>query len=389
MRYYSQTYRFRYNDACLFFGSGVLREKLGEHVKNHRKALLITSKNAAKVSGALDTVVEALKRESIEYFIYDGVKANPYTSMADEAGRIAAENKVDLVIAIGGGSVIDTAKFASVIATTGFKAVEILTNPSLSSNATRLPLIAVNLTHGTGSEIDRYAVLTIDGTIEKRGVAVRYPDVSFDDPLYSRTLSKDQTIYTSLDAFYHSYEAATSVFSNLLTVTLSKEAIEIIAETLPKILGDLDNIEYRTKLLYASMIAGIAIDQSMTHLNHALEHAFSGLHPELPHGAGLAILGPMVVYYTHKAVPEVSAQLLKPLNPGIKPVSEDAEKAYKAVRDFQSSVGLDKRLSDYGIDRRDVEKAIEFTMRMINTRYTSIPFKPSSDVLRDIIEKSL
>ncbi|MEM0071253.1 MAG: iron-containing alcohol dehydrogenase [Desulfurococcus sp.] len=389
MKYCNQTYRFRYNDTYLFFGNGVLREKLGEYVKNHRKALLITSKSAAKVSGALDTVVEALKRENIEYLIYDGVKANPYTSMADEAGRIAVENKVDLVIAIGGGSVIDTAKFASIIATTGFKAVEILTNPSLSSNVTRLPLIAVNLTHGTGSEIDRYAVLTIDGTIEKRGVAIRYPDISFDDPLYSRTLSRDQTIYTSLDAFYHSYEAATSVFSNLLTITLSKEAIEIIAETLPKILGDLDNIEYRTKLLYASMIAGIAIDQSMTHLNHALEHAFSGLHPELPHGAGLAILGPMVVYYTHKAVPEVSAQLLKPLDPEIKPVSEDAERAYKAIRDFQLSVGLDKRLSDYGIDRKDAEKAIEFTVRMINTRYTSIPFKPSIDVLRDIIEKSL
>lgn len=385
----SKAFKLKYNDVTLFFGPGVLREKLAENVKGYGKALIITSKSAARVSGALDTVLEALRRESVEYIVYDGVKANPYASMADEAGRIAVENRVDLIVAVGGGSVIDVGKLASVIATTGIKAADIAVNPASVSNARRLRLIAVNLTHGTGSEVDRYAVVTIDGTFEKRGMAVRYPDVGFDDPLYTRTLSREQSLYTSLDAFYHAYEAATSTFSNHLTLTLSRDAVEAVVGSLPRVLGDPGNLEHREKLLYASMIAGISIDQSMTHLNHALEHSFSGLHPELPHGAGLAILGPMVVYYTHKAVPEASAHVLRPLDPGLKPLAGDAERAYRAVKEFQSSLGFDERLSDYGVDMGEVEKALEFTMRMIEARYTSIPFKPSLDVLRDIVTRSL
>jgi len=382
-------FRLRYYDTTLFFGPGVLREKLRENLGGVRRALVITSRSAARVSGALGDVTSIMRENGIEYVVYDKVQPNPYASTADEAAKVATENNVDAIIAIGGGSVIDVGKTVSIIAPAGIKASELVLNPASLTSGRRLTLVAVNLTHGTGSEVDRYAVLTIDGTIEKRGIAIRYPDVSFDDPLYTRTLSRDQTIYTSLDAFYHAYESATSSFSNQLTITMSREAVEITSSTLPKVLNDPANMDYRSRLLYASMIAGISIDQSMTHLNHALEHAFSGLHPELPHGAGLAILGPMVVYYTHKASPEASAHVLKPLDPGIKPISGDAERAYRAVKEFQESLGFDKRLSDYKVTRDDVEKALEFTVRMIESRYRSIPFKPSLEILRDIIDKSL
>lgn len=385
----SNPFKLRYEDVTLFFGAGVLREKLPENVKGSRRALIVSSKSAAKVSGALDAIMDSLREAGVEYLVYDRVKPNPYTSIIDEASRMALESKVDLIIAAGGGSVIDVAKIASITAVTGASAADILRNQGLALNSPRLRLIAVNLTHGTGSEVDRYAVATIDGTIEKRGVAVRYPDLGFDDPLYTRTLSRDQTVYTSLDAFYHAYESATSRYSNPLTATLAREAVGIVTRFLPRVLRDPGNVDYRERLLYASMIAGIAIDQSMTHLGHAIEHAFSGLYPELPHGAGLGIIGPAVVYYTHKAVPEASALVLKPLAPGVKPVSGDAWKAYTAVKGFQESIGFDQRLSDYGVDRSDVEKALEFAMRMINTRYTSIPFKVDVEILRDIVERSL
>ncbi len=383
-------FSFKYNETKLFFGVGTLREKLFEVLEKYgsKNVLILTSRNAARVSGALNDVLEILKKVGVEFVIFDGVRSNPYASIADEASRIVSENNVDTIIAIGGGSVIDVAKVASISAVTGVKAAEIISNPPPPSKKAPPHLIVVNLTHGTGSEIDRWAVLTIDGTFEKRGAAVRYPSVSFDDPLYLKTLDKDQTMYTAFDAFYHAYESATSSLTHQLTITLSKEAIEIIKSTLPIALKDLSNVEYRTKLLYASMIAGICIDQSITHLNHVLEHPFSGLHPEIPHGAGLAILGPMVVYYTHKAVPEISAYILKPLDPSIKPVSEDAEKAYKAVKEFQESVGFNKRLRDYNVTLSDVEKAVEYAMKVINTSQRPIPFTPTIDILKDIVFKS-
>ncbi len=106
---------------------------------------------------------------------------------------------MDLVIAIGGGSVIDTAKVASVVAASGGRVEDYLYFRMKTKRM--IPLIAINLTHGTGTEIDRYAVITIDETRGKRGIGIRYPDISFDDPRYTLTLPENQTLYTSLDAF--------------------------------------------------------------------------------------------------------------------------------------------------------------------------------------------
>ncbi len=384
---YEKSFSFRYNDVRLFFGVGIVRDKLYEVLDGCRRALLITSRSAARVSGALGDVIEVLRKRGIEYVLYDKVVPNPYASIADEAGRIAIENSVDTIIAVGGGSVIDVAKVVSVIARTKAGAADIITGRAPIPREGFPRLIAINLTHGTGSEVDRWAVLTIDGTFDKRGSEVRYPDIGFDDPIYLKTLNRDQTIYTSLDAFYHAYESATSSVSNQFTITLAREAIEIIRFVLPEAIRDLSNIVHRSRLLYASMIAGICIDLSGTHLNHLLEHPISGLHPEIPHGAGLAMLGPMVVYYTHKALPEISTHMLKPLDPGIRPVSGDCERAYRAVKEFQESIGFSKRLGDYGLSRSDVEKVVEHAMRSANL--LSLPFTPSADILRDIVLKSL
>jgi Alcohol dehydrogenase, class IV len=137
------------------------------------------------------------------------------------------------------------------------------------------------------------------------------------------------------------------------------------------------------------MIAGISIDMALTHLNHALEHAFSGLNPNLPHGEGLAILGPRIIYHVHKAVPEDSAVILKHLDPSIRPVAEDAGKAYTAVKEFQRRLGLERRLSDYGFGPDDIPSIIRYTMKMIKERYKSTPLIVNEDIIKDIILDAL
>ncbi|MGC8983067.1 MAG: iron-containing alcohol dehydrogenase [Desulfurococcaceae archaeon] len=382
-------FRLRYNDVEVYFGRGVLKEKLEEVVKGYVKALVITSKTAARVSGALSDVARALSSAGIEYVLYDKVAPNPYTSMADEAAELAESEGVDLILAVGGGSVIDVAKAASLLAGSKVSARDLVMGAKASPH--RTSLVVVNLTHGTGSEVNRFAVLTIDGTIEKRGFVARYPNVSFDDPVYTTTLSRQQTIYTSLDAFYHAYESATSKRSNIMVLSLAEQAVSHIAESLGRVLEEPTNVEARARLLYASMIAGIAIDLSGgSHLNHALEHGLSGVNPRIPHGAGLAMLGPRVVYYTHKASPEASARLLRHLDPSIRPVPDDADKAAKAVEAFQKSLGFAERLSDYGLAESDLKKALDFVEKTIAERYhANMPFSVTRELLEEIARTAL
>lgn len=386
---WSSVFKFRYEGVEVFFGPGSLREHFANRVKGYQRVLVVTSRSAARVSGALGDVEKTLRELGVYYTVYSSVKPNPDTSVANEVAELARAERAEAVVGVGGGSVIDVAKTASIIAKSGLRAEDLLFKRV--QVAETLPLIIVNLTHGTGSEVNRFAVLTLSGTIEKKGFVAKYPTVSFEDPVYTTTLSYKQSLYTTLDAFYHAYEAATSKRANLLVVSLAEVAIANIAEYLRRALEKPGDLEARTRLLYASMIAGVSIDVAGgAHLNHAIEHGFSGLKPELPHGAGLALFGPVVVYYTHKAVPEVSARLLKYIDPSIKPVSEDAERAMKAVEEFQRSHGFNERLSDYGVERSDVERVVDFVVGSISERYhVMMPFPVSRELVIEIVERAL
>uniref|UniRef100_A0A7C2FXF0 Iron-containing alcohol dehydrogenase n=1 Tax=Thermosphaera aggregans TaxID=54254 RepID=A0A7C2FXF0_9CREN len=378
-------FKLKYADTTLFFGEKSI-EGLETWIRGKQIVGLVTSRTAAKTSGALQEVLEILSKHGVVHVTYSEVSPNPYASQAVSCAELFKKERVDSIIAIGGGSVIDVGKTVSILVSSSITPFDLVKGVRAEK---ALPLAAVNLTHGTGSEIDRYAVLTFEETGEKRGFSARYPEISIDEPRFTLTLSRDQTVFTSLDAFYHAYESATSLYTNMFVQTLSSEAFGIVVKALPRVLENPVSLELRSRLLYASMIAGISIDIALTHLNHALEHAFSGLNPNLPHGEGLAILGPRIIYHVHKAVPEDSALILRHLDPSIKPEPEDAEKAYIAVKEFQSRLGLYRRLSDYGFGLDDIPGIVSYTMRMIKERYKTTPLIVNEDILRDIILDAL
>jgi alcohol dehydrogenase len=140
---------------------------------------------------------------------------------------------------------------------------------------------------------------------------------------------------------------------------LSRETVRLLRAWLPRAVENLRDLEARYWLLYASMLAGIAIDLNGTHVVHLIEHVLSAMNPKLAHGCGLALLGPRAAYYIHKINPRASAAVLAALDPTIKPVPEDAEKAEKAVREFQRLVGFEEKLSDYGFTESDLQKIAE------------------------------
>lgn len=381
-----KNFMLRYESTTLYFGIEAV-ENIRDHVKRFERVIIVTGKRSAKVSGAFDDVVKILNDFGISYTVYDNVSPNPWASQAEELAKVIWSEGADAVIAIGGGSPIDIAKIGTVLAANGGRVIDYLTGRRKAKRS--IPLIAVNLTHGTGTEIDRHAVFTLDETKEKTGLGIKHPDVSVDDPRYTLTLDRRQTVYTSLDAFYHVYEASTAKNSNPFVESLSDEASRIIVGTLPKLVNNLNDIALRYSMLYASMIAGIAIDISPAHLIHVIEHAVSGLEPKVAHGSGLAMLGPRAAYYIHKAEPEASARILRHIDPSIKPLTDYAENASKAIAKFQDEVGFRERLSDYGFTEKDIDTIVQYVMKSLDWLSMVAPLQVTKDIVIDIVRSAL
>lgn len=372
----------RYGRTTLHFGPGTA-DSLRSWLSSFKRVYVVTSRNAAKVSGALGDVLELLNHGGIKYEIFDGVLANPTASIVDRVAENAWRFGAEAMVAIGGGSVIDTAKIASVIVECGGKASEYLKRYRDVCGA--LKIAAVNLTHGTGSEVNRYAVATIEETKEKLSIASEYiyPSIGVDDPRYTTTLPKNQTIYTALDAFYHALEASTGRFTTPFAWTLGETAIKLIVKWLPIAVRMPENLEARYWLLYASAIAGMAVDNSRTHLIHAVEHVLSGLEPRLAHGAGLGAIGPSAIELLYSIVPERLHGLLKYLDPDLEPTQEHSAKAATTVKKFQEEVGFTETLLDYGFTPDMASRVSEMALTSIRYLLDLAPI----DVGKDLIEK--
>ncbi len=171
-------------------------------------------------------------------------------------------------------------------------------------------------------------------------------------------LSPEQTKYVSIDAVNHVIEAATSKVASPYTILLAQETIRLVNKWLPKAMHDPDDLEARYYLLYASMIGGIAFDNGMLHLTHALEHPLSGVKPQLTHGLGLAMILPAVVEVSYPAVPEVFADILADIVPGLKGIPEEASAAAAGVEKWLVSMGAKEKLSDEGFTEKDIKHLV-------------------------------
>ncbi|MEM1541684.1 MAG: iron-containing alcohol dehydrogenase [Ignisphaera sp.] len=381
-----KNFRLRYAETTLYFGLDAV-QNIKDYLSKFERAVIVSGRASAKLSGALNDIENILRDLGIKYTVYDNVSPNPWANQAEDLAKTIWFEGAEAVIAIGGGSPIDTAKIGLTIAVNGGKVKDYIDGVKKVKRS--LPLIAINTTHGTGTEVDRYAVITLDDVKEKHGLSIKYPNVSVDDPKYTLTLDRRQTLYTSLDAFYHVYESATSLASNIFIEMLSEEAVKVISEVLPQLVNDLKNIELRYKMMYAAMIAGIAIDMGSTHIIHGIEHTLSGLEPKLAHACGLALLGPRAVYYTHRVRPEQSAKLLRHINPSIKPSPEYAEEASRAVFKFQEEVGFKERLGDYSFTEKELKIIAELALARLNYMFSNTPFVVTEDIMIDIVRSAL
>ncbi|WP_370519588.1 iron-containing alcohol dehydrogenase [Thermococcus sp. JdF3] len=338
----------------------IVRELKGKGVD---KVILVTGKSSYKKCGAWDVVRPALEENGVEYVHYDRVRANPTVDMIDEAAEMGREFGAQAVIGIGGGSPIDSAKSVAILLEYPDKTARDLYEFRFTP-AKAKPIIAINTTHGTGTEVDRFAVASIPEKEYKPAIAYDciYPLYAIDDPALTTKLPPEQTLYVTIDALNHITEAATTKVANPYSILLAKEAARLIFNYLPEALNHPDNLQARYALLYASAIAGISFDNGLLHFTHALEHPLSAVKPDLPHGLGLAMLLPAVIRHIYPATAKVLAEVYRPLVPEAKGVPGEVELVARRVEEWLFSIGITEKLADVGFTEADVDRLTQLAM---------------------------
>jgi alcohol dehydrogenase len=382
--------------TTVYFGVGAIQKihDIAKVIKTKGidKVIVMSGRNAYKATGAWGVVEKALQENSIGYVNFDQVTPNPNTHHVNDAAKLAREFGAKAVIAIGGGSPTDAGKSVAILLEYPDKTAEDIYDFTFEPTKAA-PIISINLTHGTGTETNRFAVVTNLEKDFKPAIAYDciYPMFAIDDPQLMTKLSPKQTRYVSIDAVNHVVEAATSLVASPYSITLAKQVIELVAKYLPKAISNPEDLEARYFLAYAAMMGGVSFDNGLLHYTHALEHPLSAVKPELSHGLGLAILLPAVVKTIYKDRAETLADILAPIVPNLTGAADEAQKAADGVYEWLKSVDVPEKLTDMGFGADDVDRLTDlaFTTPSLDGLIGIGPSGKSREVVRKIYEDSL
>lgn len=374
---------FSYNlPVNIVFGSGKVNN-VGEYAKAYgKKALIVTGGSSAKKSGLYDRINNALKAEGIDTVLFDKVKQNPLTTTAEEGAEFAKANGCDVVVAVGGGSIMDCAKAIAFMALNEGDVNDYIFNRLRSDKA--LPLILIPTTCGTGSEGNGFAVLTNPETGDKKSLRCNaiIAKVSIVDPECMMTMPKHILASVGFDALCHSIEAYTSKIAQPFTDALSLYAIRLISENLVNVYNDPTDKEGWEKITLASTIGGMVINTAGVTLSHGMEHPASGL-KDIVHGRGLAALTPVVVEASYKGARFKFGNIARILG-GL-----TAEDCAPKIRTMLKNLELNCTLTDLGISEKDVDWMAENCMKVSAASIANNPVVFSQEEIAEIYRKAL
>ena len=339
------------------FGSGKVA-KAGELTKPYgKKALIVTGHSSAKKSGLYDKVKDSLKAEGIDSVLFDKVAQNPLTTTAAEGAAFAKDNGCDVVVAIGGGSIMDCAKAIAFLAVNDGDVSDYIFGKKASDTA--LPIILIPTTCGTGSEGNGIAVLTNPDNGDKKSLRCNaiVAKVSIVDPECMMTMPKHVLASVGFDALCHNMESYTSKIAQPFTDALSLYAVDLIAHNLVDVYKGTGSKDSWEKITLASTIGGMVINTTGVTLAHGMEHPASGL-KDVVHGKGLAALTPTIIEDSYQGAPEKFAKLAKLFG------GEKAEDLAGKVRELLEDIELTCTLSDLGIEEKDIPWMAENCMKV-------------------------
>lgn len=364
------------------FGSGKVA-KAGELTKPYgKKALIVTGHSSAKKSGLYDKVKDSLKAEGIDSVLFDKVAQNPLTTTAAEGAAFAKDNGCDVVVAIGGGSIMDCAKAIAFLAVNDGDVSDYIFGKKASDTA--LPIILIPTTCGTGSEGNGIAVLTNPDNGDKKSLRCNaiVAKVSIVDPECMMTMPKHVLASVGFDALCHNMESYTSKIAQPFTDALSLYAVDLIAHNLVDVYKGTGSKDSWEKITLASTIGGMVINTTGVTLAHGMEHPASGL-KDIVHGKGLAALTPTIIEASYQGAPEKFAKLAKLFG------GEKAEDLAGKVRELLEDIELTCTLSDLGIEEKDIPWMAENCMKVSAHSIANNPVVFSQEEIAEIYKKAL
>jgi alcohol dehydrogenase class IV len=374
---------FNYNlPVNIEFGCGKVN-KVGELTKPYgKKALIVTGGSSAKKSGLYDRIKAGLENEGIETLLFDKVRQNPLTTTAIEGAELAKANGCEVVVAVGGGSIMDCAKAIAFLAVNEGDISDYIFNKLHSDKA--LPLVLIPTTCGTGSEGNGFAVLTNPDNGDKKSLRCNaiIAKVSIVDPECMMTMPKSILASVGFDALCHCMEAYTSKIAQPFTDALSLYAISLIAENLVKVYNDPKYVEGWEKITIASTIGGMVINTAGVTLAHGMEHPASGL-KDIVHGRGLAALTPVVVEASYRGAIEKFENIAKAMG------GERAEDCATKISEMLKALDLECTLGDLGIEEKDIPWMAENCMKVSAAGIVNNPVVFTQEQIAELYAKAL
>lgn len=352
----------------ILFGRGRIAELPEKTLKYGNKALLVTTQAIVPaLEDQYNRVIGLLNEAGIKTAHYDGVIPNPTVESISDGAKMAREFGAEVIIGLGGGSSMDSAKAISVEATHEGTCWDYLFYKTPQPDEKKLlPVIAVSTTSGTGSQVTQVSVVTNPHERDKSALYnnILYPQVCIIDPELMLTVPKFVTATTGFDALCHAFESILNPGSGAYVELLAWEAIRLVADNLPALLDNLQDIQAREKLAWADTLAGLCIANAGVTLPHGIGMAIGGMYPHVAHGEALAIVYPTFAGFTLESAIADFSRLARILNENLVSVSdkEAASESQEEILKFLKKTELAKKLSDVNMPENEIEALADQSM---------------------------
>ncbi len=350
------------------FGQGVI-EKLGKEASKYgKKALLVYGKDSVKKYGTYDKVMDALKGAEIDVVEYSGVKANPVTSHAREGIKIAKEQGIEMVVAVGGGSVLDEAKSIAAGAVVDHDVWDFFDGTAPARKA--LPILTILTMPATGSEMNNGMVLTNDDTNVKNAAfsPAVYPKASFLDPEVTYTIPVKNTAFAVSDIMSHLLEGYFTTKESFIPIQdgYVEGLVKGVMQAMERVADNPEDFDGRAAIMWCASLAwnglGNAGVRGANTPSHMLEHPLSALY-DVAHGAGLSITTPAWLKAMKNEIPariEKFAENIMGITEGTQ--EEKIDNAIAALEAWYKKVGTPTTLAEAGIENFDVDEVVKHAL---------------------------
>jgi alcohol dehydrogenase class IV len=384
-----QSFNFLPVPTDIHFGFGVV-QSLPERVRalGARHVFVVTDPGV-RAAGLLDCVTGPLDQAGIPVTVFDRVTADSSSTLIVEAGKTLAESGAEVVVGLGGGSALDTAKAVAALATNPGSPLDYVGLHKVTVRP--LPVVAVPTTAGTGSEVTLWSVFTDDGRRLKVAIGglLMYPAVALCDPELTLGLPRPLTAATGMDALGHAIECYTNTACQPISASLALRAIELIGAHLRTAASNGRDREARYAMMLASTMAGVAMNSTRLGLAHALAMPLGSGALKIPHGIAIAVTLPHVMEFNHLAAPDRFAAVARALGEPVEglPVPDAAARAACAVRRLAEAIGIPAGLSEFGLNDDLIPGVVDEAIKSGNVAVN--PRRTSRDELAGVLRRAL